>query len=100
MLSFAFLLSFSQFGSKFFAENVFFQNPLIASGPCPNCEADNVVLFGNVLGVEGFSDSAKLKCSNCKTELNVARSNLRVSSEPKPEVTAPAPAAAAAAAEA
>jgi len=46
------------YGSIFFAENVFFNNPLVASGACPTCNADNVVLFGDVLGVSGFGDNA------------------------------------------
>lgn len=71
------------YASIFLAENVFFKNPLVASGPCPECNAENRVLFGDVLGVEGFADEAKLKCSNCKVELTVGRKSLRVSSPPK-----------------
>jgi len=71
------------FGSLAFAENIFFKNPLVASGPCPDCGADNRVLFGDVLGVEGFGEKAELKCTNCKTELTVTRSTLRVASPPK-----------------
>jgi len=74
------------FASLFFAENIFFQNkPLVATGPCPECNTENRVLFGDVLGVEGFSDVADVKCSNCKVPLQVQRGTLRVSSAPKPE---------------
>ena len=76
-------LGLGQYGSIFFAENIFFKDPLVASGPCPDCNTDNRVLFGDVLGVEGFKNEATLKCSNCKVELTVTRSNLRVSSAPK-----------------
>lgn len=71
------------FGSIFGAENIFYKNPLIASGPCPDCNAENRIFFGSVLGVDSFGDEAKLKCENCKVELNIARSTLRVSSPPK-----------------
>eukprot|EP00614_Pseudopedinella_elastica_P015247 CAMPEP_0172582270 /NCGR_PEP_ID=MMETSP1068-20121228/1717_1 /TAXON_ID=35684 /ORGANISM="Pseudopedinella elastica, Strain CCMP716" /LENGTH=325 /DNA_ID=CAMNT_0013375575 /DNA_START=32 /DNA_END=1009 /DNA_ORIENTATION=- len=74
------------FASIFFAENIFFQkSPLVASGPCPDCNTENRVLFGDVLGVEGFSDVADVKCSNCKVPLQIQRETLRVSSAPKAE---------------
>jgi len=38
--------------SKYFTENVFFKNPLIASGPCPSCAVGNRIYFGDILGVE------------------------------------------------
>jgi hypothetical protein len=38
--------------SKFFTENVFFNNPLIAAGPCPSCSYENRIYFGDILGVE------------------------------------------------
>merc|ERR1711907_244785 len=52
------------FGSIFGAENIFYKNPLIASGPCPDCNAENRIFFGSVLGVDSFGDEAKLKCEN------------------------------------
>jgi len=74
------------FGSLWFAENIFFSNPLIASGPCPDCNTENRVLFGDVLFVDNPNkETAKLKCDNCKVELEVSRSTLRVSSAPKAE---------------
>lgn len=60
-------------------ENVFFSEPLVASGPCPSCNADNKIFFGNVLGVEGDKEEATLKCSNCKTSMTIKRNTLRVS---------------------
>mmetsp|Transcript_62256 Transcript_62256/g.124794 ORF Transcript_62256/g.124794 Transcript_62256/m.124794 type:complete len:303 (+) Transcript_62256:54-962(+) len=71
------------YGTLAFAENVFFKNPLVASGPCPDCNTENRVFFGDVLGVKGFGDEADLKCSNCKSKLSITRKTLRVSSAPK-----------------
>ena len=42
--------------SKYFTENVFFNDPLIAYGPCPACSSENRVFFGDILGVEVRSD--------------------------------------------
>jgi hypothetical protein len=38
--------------AKQLTENVFFTDPLVAVGPCPNCGAENRIFFGDVLGVE------------------------------------------------
>ena len=70
-------------GAKFITEELVFQNKFIAYGPCPNCEVENRVYFGNILGVEGFSDVAEVKCTNCKTVFNVQRNTLRASTLPK-----------------
>ena len=70
-------------GAKTLTEDYIFQNKLIAYGPCPSCEAENRVYFGNILGVEGFTDQADIKCTNCKTEFSVQRSSLRASTLPK-----------------
>lgn len=40
------------YAAKYMTENVFFKNPLIASGPCPACSAPNRLYFGDILGVE------------------------------------------------
>lgn len=90
----------SQFGSIIGAENIFYKDPLVVSGPCPDCNSENRIFFGSVLGIEGYQDEAKLKCSNCKVELTVARDTLRVSSPAKfglPEDVKKEPAAAVAA---
>lgn len=71
------------FGTILFAENIFYKNPLIASGPCPECNEENRVYFGGVLGIDGFGEEATMKCSNCKTSLTIARSNLRVNTPSK-----------------
>ena len=71
------------FGAKYITEEFLFENKLIAYGPCPNCEAEQRVYFGNVLGVEGFGDVAETKCKNCKVEYTVQRSTLRASTLPK-----------------
>lgn len=60
-----------------------FKDFKIAYGPCPNCEAENRIFFGDILGVEGFGDVADVKCSNCKTEFSVQKDSLRASTLPK-----------------
>ena len=70
-------------GTKAITDNFIFPNNLVAYGPCPACEAENRVYFGDVLGVEGFDKQAKIKCSNCKSEMIVQRRSLRASTLPK-----------------
>ena len=66
-------------GSKFITEELVFTNKFVAYGPCPSCEYENRVYFGDILGVEGFSDEAAVKCPNCKTVFTVQRDTLRAS---------------------
>jgi hypothetical protein len=70
-------------GAKGITENALFQNKKIVYGPCPNCNFENRVYFGDILGVEGFGEKADVKCPNCKTEFIVQRSTLRASTLPK-----------------
>lgn len=70
-------------GSKKITEEFIFTNKFIAYGPCPSCEYENRVYFGDILGVEGFSDEANVKCPNCKTVFTVQRKTLRASTLPK-----------------
>ena len=70
-------------GAKTITEEFIFQNKFVAYGPCPSCEYENRVYFGNILGVEGFSDEATVKCPNCKTVFTVQRNTLRASTLPK-----------------
>ena len=70
-------------GAKKFTEEYVFQNKLVAFGPCPSCEFENRVYFGNILGVEGFSDIAEVKCPSCKEVFTVQRNTLRASTLPK-----------------
>lgn len=70
-------------GSKTITDNYIFENNKIVYGPCPSCEAENRVFFGNILGVEGFSEVATVKCPNCKATFDVQRSTLRASTVPK-----------------
>jgi hypothetical protein len=72
-------------GTLKLTDSVIFQNAKIAYGPCPSCEAENRVYFGNILFVEGFSDVASVKCTNCKTQFQVQRNTLRASTVPKAE---------------
>lgn len=70
-------------GSKFITENFIFENNFVVYGPCPSCQASNRVYFGNILGVEGFTDQASVKCPNCKETFTVQRNTLRASTLPK-----------------
>jgi len=70
-------------GAKTITDNFLFINNKVAFGPCPSCEAENRVYFGDILTVEGFKDIAEVKCPNCKTEFSVQRNTLRASTVPK-----------------
>jgi Zn ribbon nucleic-acid-binding protein len=70
---------FIYFVGKFITEELVFQNKFVAFGPCPNCQAENRVYFGSILGVEGFTDVAQAKCPNCKEVFTVQRNTLRAS---------------------
>jgi len=67
----------------FITDNFIFQDNLIVYGPCPSCEVEQRVYFGNILFTEGFSTISKSKCTNCKTEFSVQRNTLRASTLPK-----------------
>ncbi|KAL7579109.1 hypothetical protein ACA910_019140 [Epithemia clementina (nom. ined.)] len=70
-------------GTQFLTEKVFFENFKIARGPCPSCNFENTIYFGNILGVEGFTEVAQVKCPNCKEVFNLQRTSLRASTLPK-----------------
>ena len=70
-------------GSKKITDEYIFPNNKIAYGPCPTCEAENRIYFGDILGVEGWGDVAEVKCTNCKTQFKVQRETLRASTLPK-----------------
>jgi len=70
-------------GAVQITEGFLFENKFVAYGPCPSCQAENRVYFGNILGVEGFTDVAQVKCPNCKTEFSVQKNTLRASTLPK-----------------
>lgn len=71
------------YGSKFVTEQLLFPKKFIAYGPCPSCSFENRVYFGDILGVEGFSDQAQSKCPNCKEMFTTQRDTLRASTIPK-----------------
>lgn len=50
----------------------------IMVGDCPSCGRRTHVLFGNVLNVPGFTDSADVKCEKCKAKLKVERETNRM----------------------
>jgi len=64
---------------KSVTETIFFEDPFVASGPCPNCGVENSVFFGSVLGVQGDTEESGIKCTNCKAGMTVKRRTLRVS---------------------
>lgn len=65
--------------SKQVTENFFFNNPTVASGPCPKCSVINKVFFGDVLLVPGDKEESTIKCTNCKELMTIKRATLRVS---------------------
>eukprot|EP00567_Pseudictyota_dubia_P015145 CAMPEP_0197438084 /NCGR_PEP_ID=MMETSP1175-20131217/5177_1 /TAXON_ID=1003142 /ORGANISM="Triceratium dubium, Strain CCMP147" /LENGTH=336 /DNA_ID=CAMNT_0042967747 /DNA_START=96 /DNA_END=1106 /DNA_ORIENTATION=+ len=64
-------------------DDYIFTNNKIAYGPCPSCETETRVYFGNILGVEGFNDVAEIKCTKCKSIIEVQKNTLRASTLPK-----------------
>jgi len=72
-------------GTKTLTDDYIFQNALVAFGPCPSCESENRIYFGDILGVEGFGEEASVKCStkSCKSVFTVQRRTLRASTLPK-----------------
>jgi len=72
-------------GSISLTDQFIFPNNKIVYGPCPVCETETRVYFGDVLGVEGFGDVASVKCTKCKSQINVQKKTLRASTLPKDE---------------
>lgn len=69
--------------TQLITERLIFVEPLIATGPCPECSVNNRIFFGGILGVEGPGQEAQVKCTNCNTALTINRDTLRVSTPPK-----------------
>jgi len=69
--------------AKAVTDNFIFPNNLVTYGPCPSCEEENRVYFGNILGVEGFGSQGAVKCTKCKEQIIVQRRSLRASTLPK-----------------
>lgn len=70
-------------GAKAITDNFIFSNNLVAYGPCPSCESENRIFFGDILGIEGFGKQGNFKCKKCKAEIVVQRRSLRASTLPK-----------------
>lgn len=70
-------------GAKIITDNFIFTDNEILYGPCPSCETENRVYFGGILGVEGFTDVAEIKCTKCKETITVQRNTKRASTLPK-----------------
>lgn len=71
--------------TKSLTENLIFDKPLVAGGPCPKCGVENRVFFGGILGVDGDTEESSVKCTSCKSGLTVKRSTLRVSTLSTPK---------------
>ena len=78
--------------TKYITENLIFNNPTVASGPCPKCGVENRVFFGGILGVDGDTEESAVKCTSCKSGLTIKRSTLRVSTLSSPKGPPPKPA--------
>lgn len=72
-----------QKGAVTITEEYLFTDKLVVYGPCPSCEYENRIYFGNILGVEGFAEEANVKCPSCKSLFTVQRNSLRASTLPK-----------------
>jgi DNA-directed RNA polymerase subunit RPC12/RpoP len=69
--------------AKTITDNLIFPKNYVAYGPCPTCEAENRIYFGDILGVEGFDKQGSIKCKNCKSDIIVMKRSLRASTLPK-----------------
>ena len=78
--------------TKSITENLIFDKPFVAGGPCPKCGVENRVFFGGILGVDGDAEESAVKCTSCKSGLTVKRSTLRVSTLTSPKGPPPKPA--------
>jgi len=69
--------------SQYLTDKVIFVDPFIAQGPCPNCNVNNRIFFGDILGVDGPGPEAQVNCPNCNAKLSIDRQTLRVSTAQK-----------------
>lgn len=61
-----------------FLTSVLIQDSIILKGPCPNCGAENVAFFGDILTIKGESQSLDVQCGSCSKKMNFSRSKRRV----------------------
>jgi len=71
------------FLTKLVTENYIFVNNKILYGPCPSCESEERIYFGDVFAVEGYGPTADTKCAKCKDKFCVQRESMRASTLPK-----------------
>lgn len=69
--------------TKEITENYIFVKNKILYGPCPSCEVEERIYFGDVFGVEGYGATADTKCKKCKAKYSVQRNSMRASTLPK-----------------
>jgi len=70
-------------GAAKVTDEYLFQDAKIAYGPCPGCEREQRVYFGDVLFIEGYQAEAKYKCKSCKQFITIQKNTLRASTIPK-----------------
>lgn len=61
-----------------FLTKLIVRDPVILVGDCPNCGRRTHVLFGNVLNLKGFDDSAEVDCSKCRASLRIEKETSRM----------------------
>eukprot|EP00184_Porphyridium_aerugineum_P008614 CAMPEP_0184693136 /NCGR_PEP_ID=MMETSP0313-20130426/1418_1 /TAXON_ID=2792 /ORGANISM="Porphyridium aerugineum, Strain SAG 1380-2" /LENGTH=279 /DNA_ID=CAMNT_0027151109 /DNA_START=317 /DNA_END=1156 /DNA_ORIENTATION=+ len=67
-----FIFVFAKIGTE-----LILPDPLILTGKCPSCAAQQRVYFGNVATVEGYKDFAECKCTNCEAQLTLDKAKRR-----------------------
>jgi hypothetical protein len=86
------------FFANFFTTKIFAQEPLVATSPCPKCDALLTVYFGDLLSVQtdGIIPTAsgppqpqiQVTCATCKEDMIADRDNMIISSLPNPKAKA------------
>lgn len=65
--------------ARLITEKILFQNPLIVSATCPNCQSVINLYFGDVLGVDNQNvQQTEHDCPVCKTKLRGSRDTMIV----------------------
>jgi len=69
--------------TKTITENYIFVDNKILYGPCPSCESDERIYFGDVFQVPGYGATAETKCAKCKDKYCIQRGSMQASTLPK-----------------
>mmetsp|Transcript_49598 Transcript_49598/g.113588 ORF Transcript_49598/g.113588 Transcript_49598/m.113588 type:complete len:90 (-) Transcript_49598:247-516(-) len=63
--------------ARLITEKILFQNPLVVSATCPNCQSMVNLYFGDVLGVDNENmQQTEHECPVCKTKLRGNRETM------------------------